>query len=358
MKKEKHNGIISLWKFIFSCIIILFHGSSFYPNYDNFFVKGGYIAVEFFFIVSGIYLAKKALKKESKNIGKETIEYVWNFIKKLLPYLIIAYIGIFITKIIFESHKTYEWINSIWNLLLLKQAGFQGIMMNNQLWFLTSLIIGMFILYPLLKKYKENFIYLASPLIVVLGLGYLSQTYGARGLDQAYHNWDTLWYTGTIRAIIELNIGFVIYLINQKLKHIEYTKLGQVLLTIASNGLLILVVLMTQFLDNARNYDYIMLLFIGIGITIMISEKTLELKFLSNKFVFFLEKISMPMYINHMFIITLLINITLLESVSLPIKSLIALAVTIIFSVIETFIINKNYHKKIIDKTKKLIIKQ
>ena len=92
------------------------------------FVKGGYIAVEFFFIVSGFYMAKKAFKKQTKNIGKETIEYIWNFLKKLIPYILISFIIIFTIKIIYESHKTYEWINSIWNVLLLRQAGFSSLL--------------------------------------------------------------------------------------------------------------------------------------------------------------------------------------------------------------------------------------
>ena len=83
MKKEKHNGIISLWKFIFACVIVLFHCNTFYESTPNYFVKGGYIAVEFFFIVSGFYMARKALKKQTKNINNKI---------NLIPYTIIIII--------------------------------------------------------------------------------------------------------------------------------------------------------------------------------------------------------------------------------------------------------------------------
>ena len=61
--KEKRNGIISLWKFLFAIVIAFFHCSQFYQDIKNPFFPGGYIAVEFFFIVSGFYLAKKGLKE-------------------------------------------------------------------------------------------------------------------------------------------------------------------------------------------------------------------------------------------------------------------------------------------------------
>ena len=63
MEKEQHNGIISIWKFIFCLVIAVFHGKLLFPNGNMPIFKGGYIAVEFFFIVSGIYFAKSALKE-------------------------------------------------------------------------------------------------------------------------------------------------------------------------------------------------------------------------------------------------------------------------------------------------------
>lgn len=358
MKKSQHNGIISLWKFIFACVIVLFHCNTFYAPNPNFFVKGGYIAVEFFFIVSGFYMAKKAFKKETKNIGKETIEYIWNFLKKLLPYILISFITIYTIKIIYESHKTYEWVNSLWNVLLLRQAGFNSMLINNQFWFLTSMIIGMLILYPLLKKYKYNFIYIASPLIVIMGLGYLNHQFGYKGLDHAYHIWDEIWYTGTIRAIIELNIGFIIYLINKKCKNIEYTNFGKALLTIGSHSLLLLVIFIIQFLDNSKNYDYIMLLFISIAIAIAVSDKTYDRKLLSNKFIFFLEKISMPMFINHIGLIEVVKYVPIFSGTSQEFKAIASLITTIIFSTIEYIIISKISKIDLSKRVKKLLIKE
>ena len=80
MKKSKHNGIISLWKFIFAIVIVLFHSNSYFSPEKRLFMSGGYIGVEFFFIVSGFYLAKNIQnenKSSNNNIGLETIKYIW-----------------------------------------------------------------------------------------------------------------------------------------------------------------------------------------------------------------------------------------------------------------------------------------
>ena len=62
MENKKHNGIISLWKFIFSLVIMIYHAKIFFPEENIPIFRGGYIGVEFFFLVSGFFLAKKALK--------------------------------------------------------------------------------------------------------------------------------------------------------------------------------------------------------------------------------------------------------------------------------------------------------
>lgn len=350
---KKHNGIISLWKFLFAIVIVFFHGNCFYSDLSNPFFKGGYIAVEFFFITSGFYFAKSTLKeKYHKNtIGKETFSFIIKKIKSFMHYIIIIFILNIIFLLINNKLKTNDIINSIWNLLLLREFGFRAPNFLGQLWYLSSMIFAMFILYPLLKKHRDNFILIASPTIIILGLGYLSKNW--LGLDHAYNLWTGFCKTGILRGLIEINIGMIIYYINKKLKNIEYTKLFRIILTITSELLLITVLFITTSIDTHKYYDYIMLLFISIAILIIVSEKTYEYKILSNKLCYYLEKLSLPIFINHTFIIDLIKKI----SIS-PIKqSITTVFLTIIFSIIELFIIDKFKNLNLLVKIKKLIIK-
>lgn len=125
----KRNGIISLWKFIFAIVIVFFHGVFFYSGKpDNVFFRGGYIGVEFFFLVSGYFFAKSVLKKRynQKNIGKDTIKFVYDRTKKMIPYIVIAFLITFVL-LFFKDTNICQKVNSIWNLLLLRVFGFKTI---------------------------------------------------------------------------------------------------------------------------------------------------------------------------------------------------------------------------------------
>ena len=341
-KNKVHNGLIGLWKFIFCLAIVIYHSGPFYVKGAPPLFRGGYIAVEFFFLVSGFYFAKSVLKGryQKSKIGKETIQFIWKRLKKLLPYLIIIYIlSIILYYFWFKPPLTIsELVNSVWSLLMLKVIGFRAPYINGATWYITVLFLSMLILYPLLKKHKENFILIASPLIVLLCLGHLY--HNDIGLNHSYLIWKKFFYTGFIRGFAEINIGFIIYYINQKCKKIEYTNIGKSILTIIPWILLITVLVVTSFIPRHNEYDYVLLLMIMISIQIMISGKTYDLKFFSNKFVFFLEKISMIIYINHS-LFRIMISNTPLINIS-PNKCLIIyICITLIFSIVEYFIIEK-----------------
>ena len=61
-------------------------------------------------------------------------------------------------------------------------------------------------------------------------------------------------------------------------------------MTILGEGSLILVLIGAQIVDKPGTYDYFYLLLMFISIIIITSEKTLELKFLSNKFFHYIDK--------------------------------------------------------------------
>ena len=352
MKKEKvHNGLISLWKFIFCLVIAIYHGNPFYPKGKIPIFIGGYIGVEFFFLVSGFFFAKSALKGTYKkeNIGKETIQFIWKRFKKLLPYIIIIYLMsiIFYFFWVKPPLTTSELVNSIWDLLLLREFGFRSPTINGTVWYISVLFFSMLILYPLLKKHKENFILIASPIIVIISLGYLNRNY--LGLDHYYYYWDKYVSTGFIRGFAEINIGLIIYYINQKCKKIDYTIIGKTILTIIPWVLLIAVLAVISFIDKHKEYDYVLLLMIILSIQIMISGKTYDIKLFSNKFIFFLEKISMVIFINHKLFRIIVSNYPKFLNLSPRNCLIVYIILTLLFSIIEYFIIEKmktiNYSK-------------
>lgn len=355
MKEERHNGIISLWKFLFALVIAFFHGNGFYENQKNPFFYGGYIAVEFFFIVSGFYFAKKvmpeAYKKET--IGIETIKFILEKIKSLFPYILPAYSIAVLLQI--SSLEPNQIANSIWNLFLLRELGFRSVLLLPQLWYLTAMLASMFILYPFLKRYKENFVFLVSPILIALGLGYLS--YNWLSLDHTYQIWNGFTRTGMIRGMIEINMGMLIYVINQRMKTVTYTKIGRIFLTILGEGLLLMVLIITDYMDAPKYYDYIMLFSIAIAIQIIVSEKTLEYEILSQNLFYYVEKLSLPIFINHIVWIKFIDIESSLSKINPLNQSLLAVICTIIFSILELALFKCLKKKGLLQKIKKCFIK-
>ncbi len=356
--KIKNNGIISLWKFIFSLVIVFFHCETLYNYSPDRLFKGGYIVVEFFFIVSGFYFAKSVLKEKYKKstIGKECINFIYKKVKTFIPYIIIAYLFSLIILLLNQRLNIRTIVNSITNVLLIQEFGFNSIRILGQLWYITSMLFSMFILYPILKKHRENYILLCIPVIMVIGLGSLSHNYGH--LDHAFRYWEGYWYTGITRGFIEINIGILIYYIHEKLKPIEYTTIGKIFLTFIGETLLILSLIITHFISKPQNYDFIILLFYCIALLIITSEKTYDYNILSSNKLKYLENLSLLVYINHPIFIDIA-TLLLRNNITNPFQGVvITILLTLLFSIIEYYFATKLKKKELIKKISNRFIKK
>lgn len=333
---QKHNGIISLWKFIFSLIIVIYHFIARTAKTTGFLFKNGAIGVEFFFLVSGYLMARRAMKvrNDEKSLGEETIDYILKKVKFFFPYMLVALIISFFLEITQVSVSTI--INSIWKLAFLEMSGVQTTHIMGQSWYIEAMLISMTILYPLIRKYKKNFTCIMAPIIVIFIGGWIAKTYGyLRGPLV----WTGIVYVGMLRAFFELSLGVILYEICEKIKTINFNQLGRFVLTLIEILAFIGVIIAT----NIRNYDFIALALMSIAITLAFSEKTMLLKFCNNKLFYYLEKISLPIYLNHVWIIVTIKEI--LKNIGNVEQLAITLVITIIISMIMSFVIEKFKNK-------------
>ena len=72
-EKKVYNGVIDWWKIVFCLIIVVMHVREFFHGESFIFIWGRY-GVEFFFIVSGFFMAAHVMRMDEsvglKNIGK------------------------------------------------------------------------------------------------------------------------------------------------------------------------------------------------------------------------------------------------------------------------------------------------
>lgn len=349
---KKHNGIISFWKFIFSIVIAFFHTNQFYADNVSPIFRLGYIAVEFYFIITGFYFAKKVLKESynKKNIGIETVKFTISKIKTFFLPLLIIYVIQLIGIIVYEQYTVSQIVDTIWSFLLCRNLGIGSVRILGQLWYLSVMIIGLMILYPFVKKYKENFIYLICPIFVVLGLSFIYHNYGT--IDVANRYWFYAFNPSIIRGLVDISIGMLLFLIHENLKNVKYTTTFKIFLTALGETLFISVLLVIQFISSAKRYEFVMLIIIAIGVLIISSEKTYDFKIFSNKFSYYLEKISLYVFINHTTVYFYMgIFCKALSPVCISIFSVI---ITVLFSILEerilSFIKTKEWNKKILEK--------
>ncbi len=331
----KHNGIISFWKFMFSLMIIVFH-LNVRTKYENPILKCGYIGVEFFFLVSGYLMAKKALnqKEDCSDIGEETFEYLLRKIKKFFPYMFVAFFIALFTGIILDIYNTKsKIINSIWNLFFLEVSGIKTTLVIEPTWYISAMLISMLILYPLIRKYKKNFIYLIAPIIVLLIGGWISYKYGT------LNGWD---YTGIVykcllRAFFELSLGAILYEISLNVENIKFNKFGKFCLTVIETLGYISIFIIANV--SSGQYDFVALAIMSLSIIITFSKKTYFYNFANNNVFYYLERLSLPIYLNHCWIIDIIQKkFSYLEYWT---KLEITIFITIIFSIFIMYVLEK-----------------
>lgn len=345
---KKHNGELALWKFMFAMMIFFHHAyiaklTDESPIFLSF--TFGSIAVSFFFIVSGYFMTKKALmtKCENAQIGKITFNYLAPKIIRFFPLVLVAFV---LSYALFCADSggfaIHEFINSLPNLFMITMTGVRYTHLPGlPVWYISAMLIGMLVLFPIILKYRKNFAYIIAPIITVLTYGYLFHQYG--DLSTIY-NYEGFITTGVLRAVGGLALGSIVYLAAERLSRVRISKRKRLFLTILE-----FILLITPFLVvglSKYNYDLLLLSVMTIGVAIAASEQSLLLGLLSNRIVFYMEEISLPIYLFH-YAIILWINRIFDNGLNFYARTGLALLMTICFSVIVTVLLKRRFERRL-----------
>ena len=267
MKVHKTNYTIEVLRFIFSITVMLFH----FKGTKNYF-SNGYFGVEFFFIISGYLMAVNAEKYTNLNtlsIWEYNIRYVIKkFTSFFVPCLILQLVCFFIdhiqanemsVKVLISDFLSFPFV-----ILLLRQWGFSYAEYNNVVWYLSAMIITIFICFPLLLKYKEKYTLYIAPIITLSILGYCSHR------DGYISGIGTYWvfiYKSTLRAFAVMNLGIILHSLVGYLKKFKFTNKGRVCLFF-TELVSFSIPLWFSVSDTNDNYELEALFFLCIGIII------------------------------------------------------------------------------------------
>lgn len=291
---------IDLFRFIFCFIIVYRHAEHLFK--ENLVFPGGAFGVEFFFLVSG-YLMMASLEKPragGETISLETVSFLKRKITAIYPEFVSAFIIGFVIQC---SVRDFSWkeieslfANSIFELLLVQRTGIGVNCVDDVIWYVQAMLLCMVILYPLIRKYPGMMRWIIMPLASLLLLGFLQRNYKHFRNPSKWIGWT---YKGNLRAMAELCLGAECYFVVQWLKNLRLTRLSKALLTILKWAIWIR--LFVYMWDLSLDKDPLMLALFCVAVILAFSCQCLDVPLYQNRFVAFLGKLSLPLYLSHIF---------------------------------------------------------
>ena len=299
MQKTVRNGKIDLMKFIFSIVVVIYHFNV--GNYNYIFMKKGYIAVEFFFVTSGFLFAKSIsrINYQKETLVKDSLGFMKRKYFSLFPCHVFFFISCFIYTM-FHDKWGYgdifsHFFRSMPDFFMMQQIGLSDITLLRYEWYLSAMIIVMFILTPLAIRYRDIFLHYICPIIcgVIIGLLYHQKS-------DINFTWQWTWIcqAGILRAAAEISLGCICYSFCEKG---ILDRLPKILLIIIETGIYIVVLMYASNLALRSMGDYTILILTAAASAISFSERS-SVSFLNNRFVYFLGKLSFPMYLSQLFV--------------------------------------------------------
>ena len=299
MKSSARNGKIDLLKFIFAVIIIIYHFNK-ATTYPQPIFTRGYIGVEFFFVTSGFLFAQSLSRLSCRKAT--LIDDSFAFMKRkfisLFPYHFFFLLATLIFCIIhyhWDTERSFvQIIKCIPDLLLLRINGISSLTLLGHEWYLSAMLIVMFILTPIALQYRSFFFRFLCPVLTVFCLGFLYQQ--KHNLDFVTE-WVGLCTAGFLRGTGEIALGCLCYAVYDK-KLPE--RLPKWLLSAIELFLYAVILLHANRMTTIVN-DYAILFLTAIAVTISFTSKA-SFGFLNNRFVYFLGKLSYPIYLSQIFV--------------------------------------------------------
>ena len=320
---KNRNGNIDFIRFMLAFVLVLFHGrkltgSGLFPR--------GATAVEAFFVIAGYYMARTGMRRKTPPVS-----YMFKRYTEIFPHHVFAFLCAFVWRGFRTGcfsggagHNLRETamlaLRSVPEFLILPPlAGLQynlaGI--NGIEWYLSGMLLGMILLYPLLLRYSEMFALYAAPVIYLFLSGFLYQKHGSFRVTYAMYG---LVNGGLIRALAMLSLGVACYALSERLKAgFRQTALTRWIATIGGWGAW-LVVFLYYGSEWPLFYEFSIVLFIAAGVIFVTADGwTYSERMLSCPPVFFLSRLSLPMFLNQGWIRKILLYYKIGERFSYPV---------------------------------------
>lgn len=289
------NNSISLWRFVFTILIALFHFLRLY-GIDT----GWYVSVEFFFMTSGFLLMYTYERNREKGIADSP----WIYTKKRIARLYPLYLFCFVFNFAIYSRLLYPTIQekfeilleSIYELIGLQMVGLnQEIYFNSVAWYVSALLIVGYFIYYMVLNHKKFYVQFVCPLSVILIYSFYYRIY--TGMEMWGNSIGFWQHDALLRAFAGMNMGILSYQLCNKISRINFTKAVRYALDIAEIACFLFIIIYTAVVHNTDN-DYAMLIFMALGVALAFGHRECNIIF-NNKVINYLSGLTYALYLNH-----------------------------------------------------------
>lgn len=334
------NGYIELCRFVF-CIMIVIHHTVRDVDTGTI-LPGGFVAVNFFFFVSGA-MAVRHLEREKQEIPEKmryAMEYTLRKIKRIFPYAacgtLFSYLWRFLTVRSLCMPMLQELAILPCELLFLPMTGIvpltAGYYRNASLWYVSAMFITLpLIIYWYLKS-KDVFKYYIVWFVPFLIHGWMILHMGA---SWGWGSTTPIGFSALLVSFSNLLLGGTCYFVAEYLKKREFGRIAKILLTVLEVGVVFLCFGFAVTLPDTYVYETVTG-FLAASVAVTLSGVSYTGK-LRGRFWEWLGKLSMPVYCVHGWIIQLVQNY--LGWYSYPMKILFILVGSITLSLILLFVV-------------------
>lgn len=357
-RKGGKNIIVELLRFACALVVVLFHTRFMVKNRslsDGFlFFSTGSCAVEFFFVLSGFLMARSISQRSeyeetSSSLGDETFNFIFTKMCRLWPHVLLSCAMILCVEISVGRMTLLDALFKVWTclseLLFVHMSGFSYGMINGHFWYLSALILSVWLLYPIARSRPNLFNLVIAPLVALFLIGWMVQINGGVGRPVVRSG---IIFNGLIRSLAEVCAGCFCYAISRRLSanrnFIERT------LPLLFLWFICVVVAFCWMWQSFGGSVFHLLILFCIIITLSFSMPVFEIKNNASlyKFCKWLGALSLPIYIHQNWAIRLgNVVYPVIDTFSVYLKGVaVVLLVLLPFSMLSEFFFRKFFSRK------------
>lgn len=302
-------GEVELMRFLAAMMVLNVHTRC-YAGCGSL-VPGGYLGVEFFFLLSGYLMASQVHKQataaplpaQSTELWDETYRYLWRRLCSFWPELFIACcigLGVFAWGHHFAVQETLSkaYDTLMGNLLLLHMTSLAPWGVNVPTWYLSALLLSSAALYPMFRRFGHSPIWIVFAL-ALLGYATVADEKAATQGFAGVARWMGWTLKGNLRAFAELTLGFSLFPLVQHIARINVSRrlsLGLTVLKWGCYGIAFFYCLH----PNGR-YLTLALCALACALVLCFSRHCIDRNLYQHGWIMWLGRFSLPLYLSHYF---------------------------------------------------------